>query len=337
MKDNKFNLAKGDDTLEEKPKESKFNLVKGDENPSESPKGSKFNLSKGEDTSEKTSKGGKFNLVKGGETTEETPKESKFNLSKKEESVSDKPNNVAAAEKTAAEKAVAEKKASVASGTGKPVADGKKKGKTGEGQAKKSNVEVSNTDKGTRGTTLSRSTEIDSNSNGGKSWLWVLIALLVIAAILFFALRSCNKENNSGGSTQTEQVMDTLTQSEMTEVEGTDIPTQAAETPVAENSVIETPTTEEVPAQAATPAIPAQKTQPARGANATAQSAQPSTTKSPVTHVFGQLTGDIEQDAKAVIRGEFGNGADRRAALGNRYNEIQSKVNEIIYNKRQIN
>lgn len=64
---------------------------------------------------------------------------------------------------------------------------------------------------------------------------------------------------------------------------------------------------------------------------------KPANNTAPSHYTSGTLTGDVEEDAKAVIRGEFGNGADRRAALGNRYNEIQSKVNEIIYNKRQIN
>ncbi len=60
----------------------------------------------------------------------------------------------------------------------------------------------------------------------------------------------------------------------------------------------------------------------------------PANNTTPVAgHTFGQLTGDVEQDAKAVIRGEFGNGADRKAALGNRYQEIQDRVNAIYQEK----
>lgn len=38
----------------------------------------------------------------------------------------------------------------------------------------------------------------------------------------------------------------------------------------------------------------------------------------------------IETYAQAVIRGEYGNGAERRKALGDNYRKIQSKVNELL-------
>lgn len=41
----------------------------------------------------------------------------------------------------------------------------------------------------------------------------------------------------------------------------------------------------------------------------------------------------IEEKARQVIRGDFGNGMDRKNALGSEYNSIQSKVNEIYLNK----
>lgn len=42
----------------------------------------------------------------------------------------------------------------------------------------------------------------------------------------------------------------------------------------------------------------------------------------------------IEDLARRVINGEFGNGQDRKNALGDRYNEVQAKVNEILYGKK---
>ena len=38
----------------------------------------------------------------------------------------------------------------------------------------------------------------------------------------------------------------------------------------------------------------------------------------------------IEELARAVIRGEYGNGQERKNKLGNLYNEVQKKVNEIL-------
>lgn len=42
--------------------------------------------------------------------------------------------------------------------------------------------------------------------------------------------------------------------------------------------------------------------------------------------------GTLEQKAKQVIRGNFGNGADRKRALGSEYNAIQGKVNDMYRN-----
>ena len=43
-------------------------------------------------------------------------------------------------------------------------------------------------------------------------------------------------------------------------------------------------------------------------------------------------TGAVEEEAREVIRGKYGNGAVRKRNLGDRYAEIQSKVNEIYRN-----
>ena len=44
------------------------------------------------------------------------------------------------------------------------------------------------------------------------------------------------------------------------------------------------------------------------------------------------ITGAVEEEAREVIRGKYGNGAVRKRNLGDRYAEIQSKVNEMYRN-----
>lgn len=44
------------------------------------------------------------------------------------------------------------------------------------------------------------------------------------------------------------------------------------------------------------------------------------------------VTGTVEEEAREVIRGKYGNGAVRKRNLGDRYAEIQSKVNEMYRN-----
>lgn len=43
-----------------------------------------------------------------------------------------------------------------------------------------------------------------------------------------------------------------------------------------------------------------------------------------------QVEGDDESLARAVIRGDYGNGQARRDALGSRYEEVQARVNQIL-------
>jgi hypothetical protein len=51
------------------------------------------------------------------------------------------------------------------------------------------------------------------------------------------------------------------------------------------------------------------------------------------TSSSSQLQGTLEEKARQVISGAFGNGADRKKALGDEYASIQAKVNE-LYNDR---
>ena len=44
----------------------------------------------------------------------------------------------------------------------------------------------------------------------------------------------------------------------------------------------------------------------------------------------GAVSGDVAELAQRVIAGEFGNGDARRAALGDRYDEVQAEVNRIL-------
>jgi hypothetical protein len=52
----------------------------------------------------------------------------------------------------------------------------------------------------------------------------------------------------------------------------------------------------------------------------------------PVVSSVGSTSGSIEDKAKRAISGVFGNGADRRKALGDEYEAIQAKVNEMYKN-----
>ncbi|SPT52693.1 Cpl-7 lysozyme C-terminal domain [Actinomyces bovis] len=70
--------------------------------------------------------------------------------------------------------------------------------------------------------------------------------------------------------------------------------------------------------------------QPAAAVEETVPSA-PATDGAPVVEEAAPAeTPDIEALAHAVIRGDYGNGEDRRAALGDLYDQVQARVDEIL-------
>ena len=58
-------------------------------------------------------------------------------------------------------------------------------------------------------------------------------------------------------------------------------------------------------------------------------------TNATLTPAVSVSEGTLEQKAKEVIRGDYGNGAERKRALGSEYDEIQGKVNE-MYRKGEV-
>ena len=49
---------------------------------------------------------------------------------------------------------------------------------------------------------------------------------------------------------------------------------------------------------------------------------------------IASISGSVEENARRVIHGDFGNGAARKQRLGDQYSEIQAKVNE-MYQQRK--
>lgn len=172
-----------------------------------------------------------------------------------------------------------------------------------------------------------------------KSNTWKVIGCLVAAAIIvgiFFFIN--NKESEGGNdSTQTEVIAqntenqnkgnDALVadnSNEEASAESKGVPAKGSEAPVAEN-------TDESLVNTASSANPAkandnQVAEPAK----TAQSKPAATqTTKPFSATSAPISGDVEENARRVIRGDFGNGQERRDKLGSSYSEIQGKVNEM--------
>lgn len=170
-----------------------------------------------------------------------------------------------------------------------------------------------------------------------KKWPKILIPILIIAVAAVAAIAFWPKVDKGNDEqivqNETEKFQSTEDDNSVGDnaikVEHDECGEQVSENESAPEDASETPKVSET-----TPEKP-NVVQPADNTSRTVNSKPQPThnTTSIASHVSGTLTGDVEQDAKAVIRGEFGNGANRKAALGNRYQKIQDKVNEIYRNK----
>lgn len=171
-----------------------------------------------------------------------------------------------------------------------------------------------------------------------------LIAAAIIAGIFFFIN---NKESENGNdNTQTEAIAQNTenqdkgnnalaaeNSNEYASAESKGVPANGSEVPVAEN-------TDKSPANTTSSAKPAKANdnqvaeQPTKQNPATiaepAQSKPASTeTTKPSPSTSAPVSGDVEENARRVIRGDFGNGQERKDKLGSSYSEIQGKVNEM--------
>lgn len=183
----------------------------------------------------------------------------------------------------------------------------------------------------------------EKKSNTGKV-IGGLIAAAIIAGIFFFIN---NKESEGGNdSTPTEAIAQNTenqdkgndapaaeNSNEDASAESNGVPANGSEAPVAENtdkspanttsSANHTKTNDNQVAEQPTKQNPATIAEPAQSKPAATQPTRSSSATS------ASVSGDVEENARRVIRGDFGNGQERKDKLGSSYSEIQGKVNEM--------
>lgn len=183
----------------------------------------------------------------------------------------------------------------------------------------------------------------EKKSNTGKV-IGGFIAAAIIAGIFFFIN---NKECEGGNdSTPTEAIaQNTENQdkgndapaaeksNEDASAESNGVPANGSEAPVAENtdkspanttsSANHAKTNDNQVAEQPTKQNPATIAEPAQSKPAATQPTRSSSATS------ASVSGDVEENARRVIRGDFGNGQERKDKLGSSYSEIQGKVNEM--------
>ena len=186
---------------------------------------------------------------------------------------------------------------------------------------------------------ISPTPQLGKKSNTGKV-IGVLVAAAIIAGIFFIN----NKEGEGGNDSNPTEA---IAQNTKDQNESNDTPTAensnedasteskgGSEAPVAKNtdkspanttsSANHAKATDNLVAEQPTKQNPATIAEPAQSKPAATQTTKPSSSST-----SAPVSGDVEENARRVIRGDFGNGLERRDKLGTSYSEIQGKVNEM--------
>lgn len=166
------------------------------------------------------------------------------------------------------------------------------------------------------------------SSNGKGKKLGVLIVIVVIAVVAFFLLKPDNSGNDV--SVSSPATSETVAQN----ADNDQI--QEAEQPISES----------ISNEESTPVVEEDKSNKEAGDNnkptTTSEQEGKTQTTSETTNQTKDVASEttqkkeaipvgssIEEKAKLVIRGDFGNGEERKMKLGSEYSAIQNKVNEM--------
>ena len=161
-------------------------------------------------------------------------------------------------------------------------------------------------------------TQTGNGGNKGKHVLSLVVGLAVVAAIGFAAFRGC-----SGNSSQPvdEPVVDTVMDEQPT------APTHSTQ---------RADSTQLGGGDQDTPAGAPNEVQPQDDAvNAATPSAQPetSTPSTPSATKAATPSKDVDAEVQKVLRGDYGNGQERKDKLGSSYTKIQRAVNRYYRSK----
>ncbi len=173
--------------------------------------------------------------------------------------------------------------------------------------------------------------EGNNGKGNGKKWGIAILIVAILAIAAFFLLKGNKSDNNS---VQNDVVIEeTFTPAEVSVEEAENDVPKTESAPSQEESVAQEDAVHaepESPDEEVTPVANPSDKAPAN--TAPKNESVKEVTQSAVNQVSVNLYGSLEEKALQVIRGDFGNGTERREKLGDQYDEIQTKVNEMYRN-----
>lgn len=150
--------------------------------------------------------------------------------------------------------------------------------------------------------------------NKNNKWLWIALAIIVIILLIWWLLPG--KSTESEPIVEEETIEEVVTPSENNE----DVPDEAEIS--AGDDAVDGYANNEEGSNLSEPAVNNPETAPATAAPQTTNNVAQNNAPSVVSN-------DVEAEALKVIRGEYGIGQDRKNKLGNQYEAIQRRVNEL--------
>lgn len=184
------------------------------------------------------------------------------------------------------------------------------------------------------------------NQSKSKSWI---AGLVIVAAIIAGGCYFINRENTDSKDNATTETVSQRTEKQVGDEkvsatdtasgnagsqEGTSTNGSATSNPVDAGQVSGTSekiSVSEVSQNSKDGAKSSAKkvTSETESANSSSSKTSTSLPVNPSTHASASVTGSVKENARRVIRGDFGNGQERKDRLGESYSPIQHKVNEM--------
>lgn len=178
----------------------------------------------------------------------------------------------------------------------------------------------------------SKSSNIQNNTKKKSPTLIIALAVIIIGIGVFWFVNKNNTDQNN-----IETAVNTVvpeTKNSETNTSQTNQSTDSDNTKAGDN--IQTSEVNSTPSSSTvSPDANATTTNPISAEQVVSTTNQNSTTNEATSSNSVLSTVSIEDKATRVISGAFGNGDERKQALGDEYEAIQAKVNEIYRNKLQ--
>lgn len=155
---------------------------------------------------------------------------------------------------------------------------------------------------------------IEPKEEKNNKWPWIILVIIVIILLIWWLL--------PGKSTESETAVEEETIEEVsTPAENAEKMSDEAEIPAGEDAVEENANNDE----SSNSSEPVENTLE----TTTAPSAPQTTNNVATNNASSVVSNDVEAEALKVIRGEYGIGQERKNKLGNQYEAIQRRVNEL--------